>query len=257
MRCEMGDLTMTNKPMRVLLLNGSPRREHSSTLTVAEAFTAGLCEAAGAESETVAISSLHITPCRGCFSCWSRTEGSCMIQNDDAPKMKQKLLDADVVIASFPLYFFGMPGQVKVFVDRMLSMLQTYRGHEVPPTSCPAHSPRYARPNQKFVLISGCAYTESERVFDALLAQLDLIFGAGRYTAVTCPQLMTLVEMGGARLERRLARFTEAGKEFARRGNLTEETLRGLTKPPFSPEVYRVILEQVWKRRTEHWEEFL
>lgn len=248
---------MMKKPTRVLLLNGSPRKEHSSTLTVAEAFAAGFCEATGAATETVEIASLHITPCRGCFSCWSRTEGSCIIQNDDAAKMKRKLLDADVVIASFPLYFFGMPGQVKVFVDRMLSMLQTYRGHEVPSACRPAHAPRYDRPEQRFVLISGCAYTESDRVFDALLAQLDLIFGRGRYIAVTCPQLMTLVEMGGGRLERRLARFTEAGKEFAAQGCLTEETLCGLTKPPFSPEVYRTILERVWQRRTEHWEEFL
>lgn len=51
-----------------------------------------------------------------------------MIPDDDIPALKQKILDADVILLSYPLYFFGMPGTVKVMTDRLLSMLCTYRG---------------------------------------------------------------------------------------------------------------------------------
>ena len=65
------------------------------------------------------------------------------------------------------------------------------------------------------------------------------------------PQFKTMADHGGARLARILARFTAAGEEFARTDTLTPETVRAVTRPPFSPETYRTILENVWAKERE------
>ena len=80
--------------MRVLLLNGSPRREKSCTIRVAHKFVDGLRAAGECEVEEINISDCRITPCLGCLSCWGRTEGECVIKNDDIPMLKEKILAA-------------------------------------------------------------------------------------------------------------------------------------------------------------------
>ena len=80
--------------MRVLLLNGSPRKEKSCTIRVAHKFVDGLRAAGDCEVEEINISDCRITPCLGCLSCWGRTEGECVIKNDDIPMLKEKILAA-------------------------------------------------------------------------------------------------------------------------------------------------------------------
>ena len=91
---------------RILILNGSPRKAKSTTLLATNAFVEGMVQAGGYVPETVHIAELRITPCTGCLSCWGRTEGECVIRNDDIPALKQKILQADELICSFPLYYF-------------------------------------------------------------------------------------------------------------------------------------------------------
>ena len=57
-----------------------------------------------------------------------------------------------------------MPGILKLFTDRLLSMMNTYRGHKPPEGNESFHGLRYPDPNKRFVVISSCAYTEVDRV---------------------------------------------------------------------------------------------
>ena len=100
-------------PRRLLIINASPHRAASTTLLATNAFVAGMQAGGAYDCETVHLCALKITPCTGCLSCWGRTEGECVIRDDDIPALKQKILDADVILCSFPLYYFGMPGQMK------------------------------------------------------------------------------------------------------------------------------------------------
>ncbi len=236
---------------KILVINGSPHKEKSSTMVVTDCFVRGLTESGVYESETIHVSSLNIKPCLGCLSCWGRSEGECVIRNDDVQKVKEKVIDADLVIMSFPLYVFGIPGQLKVLLDRLLPLMNTYQGQYVPRDGAPAHGPRYDKPGQKFVIISGCAYVETNEVYDPILVQSDLIFGKGNYTAILCPQLKTMIDNAGARVERTKSRFVNAGLEYAENGMLSEATMKALTHPPFSHEVYRTILANVWAKERE------
>ena len=103
--------------MRVLVLNGSPKGDKSNTYRLTSAFLDGLRQTQPVEAETIEVGKLHLLPCRGCFACWSKTPGKCVLQ-DDMAGVIGKILAADVLIWSFPLYYFSIPGQLKLLIDR-------------------------------------------------------------------------------------------------------------------------------------------
>lgn len=235
---------------RAVVLNGSPRRGNSVTMNVTRAFVDGLASAVPLETEYIDVIDLKITPCMGCLSCWSRTEGRCVIDNDDMNGIKSKIEQADYVIESFPLYFFGMPGIMKVFTDRLLSMMSTYEGqrHNIEDGQS-LHGIRNKKPDRKLVVVSSCAQTITDTVFDSLLMQYDCICGKGNYTAILCPQLMTMVNSSEKpRLDRYLKKFQKAGAKFAADGKLDEETLKNLSMPPFSDSTYKTLLGIFWDK---------
>lgn len=93
-------------PKKVLILNGSPKGNNSSTFKATKAFVEGIILADSSyEAEYVWINDLNIKPCLGCLSCWGRTPGECVIKNDDASVMIKKIIECDIFIESYPLYF--------------------------------------------------------------------------------------------------------------------------------------------------------
>ena len=241
---------MWGKPnkKKVLVLNGSPKQNNSSTMVITNAFIEGLKTEADIDLEIINVQSLKVKPCIDCLSCWGRTEGECIIKDDDVAMVKEKILGADIIIESFPLFFFSMPGILKVLTDRLLSMMLTYRGHKPPEDGTSFHGLRYYDSNKRFVIISSCAYTEVDKVYDAVKAQFDYIVGKDGYTGIYVPQLMTLVELKSeAKLNRFKEKFIESGKKFMQDGFLDLETLKGLSKPPFSEGAYKIFLNQFWE----------
>ena len=233
--------------MKVLLLNGSPRREKSCTIRVAYKFVDGLRAAGDCEVEEINISDCKITPCLGCLSCWGRTEGECVIKNDDIPMLKEKILAADVIIESYPLYFFGMPGIMKVFTDRMLSMMCTYEG-QAPVVGQPFHGIRGDMSGKKFIIVSTCGYAQTDLIYDPLLKEYDCICGPGNYYALLCPQGKTLsVPELYDRMEVYLEKYVDAGKELATTGELSEETITGLRVAPFNERRFKLLLKKFWE----------
>ena len=94
--------------MKLLIINGSPRKKQSNSLKLTHSFVDGFkraCQEKGSEVEVeeVEVSSLNISACKGCFACWKNTPGQCVIK-DDMQKIIEKQISADVIIWSFPLY---------------------------------------------------------------------------------------------------------------------------------------------------------
>ncbi len=232
--------------MKILVINGSPKKEASCTMRITRAFLKGLVRE-GDTVEQITLSDCNIRPCLGCLSCWGRTEGTCVIQNDDIPRIKELVLWADIIIESFPLYFFGMPGTVKVFTDRMLSMLSTYEGQK-PVAGTSFHGIRPGVEGKRFYVISSCGYAQTELVYDPLLAQLDIICGIGHYKALLCPQGKTLSEPTLLdRTEKFLTKFTEAGVQARETGDISEDTLMALRRGPFSQRTFQTLLSKFWE----------
>ncbi len=235
---------------KILVINGSPKREKSFTMTVTRAFVEGLEQETGSTAEYVNISDMNVIPCRGCLSCWGRTAGECVIKGDDIPMLKSKLEEADFIVESFPLFFFGLPGTMKVVTDRLLGMLSTYRGEMRSDDDEQYHRLRVQKEGQRFAVISSCGFSESAEVFAPLKGQIDLILGKKGYTMICCPELKALIDTGKERkLPMYLSKIRNAGAVFAKDGTLSDEMTAELSKPPFQPQTYRMLTENFWKEQ--------
>lgn len=227
--------------MKVLILNGSPKLERSNTLNVTNAFVSGFPE--GTEVKKIDIYAKDIKPCRGCFACWASSDGTCAIK-DDMPEILEAIKEADVIIESFPLYFYGMPSQLKAVTDRCLSLAEPYMGGRSDDGQTFNKMRDDSIFKKKFVVISSCGYVELEPVYPALLAQYDLICGGReRYTCILCP-MGEIFMTGKAKRQIRvyLDDLKKAGAEYCANGfKLDPETIRKLQIPILSPEGFATL----------------
>ena len=234
---------------KILVLNGSPKKERSGSLKLTRAFVEGLTEHGGYETEYVHISALNIKPCLGCLTCWAREDATCVIKDDDIPALRKKIEDADIVILCAPLFFFGLPGTVKVMMDRLLGMVNPYYGKPIPKDCTSLHGFTKPHPGQRFILISSCAWIEKEIVYASVFSQLDMILGKGKYLALTTPQMNAIVyHAGGRRLIKMQSNYKKAGEEYAATGTVSKETIDLLARPMFSDSVYQMFYENMWRK---------
>ena len=99
--------------MKVLGIAASPRRGGNTDLLLEQALAGA--KRAGAETETIEISRLDISPCRHCDGCLK--EGTCVI-DDDMQSVYPKLREADRIIIASPMFFMGLTAQAKALIDR-------------------------------------------------------------------------------------------------------------------------------------------
>lgn len=225
--------------MKILLINASPRGEKSNTLNIARAFMKGLDTK---EKEEITLRELDIRPCTGCFSCWGKTAGQCVI-HDDMDMLRLKIQMADVIIESFPLYFFGMPSQLKAMTDRCLPMMLPYGGGFDESGHILFHELRdKGMTKKKLVIISSCGYAEAEIMYEALVRQLDLICGKGKYTHIFCPQGELFYSGMAARQQKAyLEAVKAAGAEFGENMRIEGSALEKLKKPLLSPKGFETV----------------
>ncbi len=98
---------------KILVISTSPRRGSNSE-ALADAFASGAREA-GHEVELVSLRGKDVQFCRGCFVCQETQR--CVI-HDDADTLRQKALEADVLVFATPIYYYEMSGQLKTLLDR-------------------------------------------------------------------------------------------------------------------------------------------
>ena len=106
--------------MKILVLNGSPKRDQSDTMHITRAFLAGMNEAAPQDVRMIHVIDKHIEYCTGCFACM-RNGGTC-IHDDDMREILNEILASNLLIWSFPLYCYGMPAPLKALLDRTLPL---------------------------------------------------------------------------------------------------------------------------------------
>ena len=159
---------------KILLINGSPKGRASNTFRLANAFLKGLNKKKEYEIEEITCSEVNVNDCKGCFSCWRNEEGTCAIR-DDMSSIFQKYVSADIVIWSFPNYFYGMPSCAKRILDRLLPLYYQNLSSEDGCTTY--HLRRYNLKEQNYLLFCACGLYNTEKNIEGIKKQFELLYG--------------------------------------------------------------------------------
>lgn len=234
--------------MKILLINGSPKGERSNTLKLSNAFIDGIRENYHESTyssplivERINVKTLNIMPCLGCFACWKDTPGKCCIK-DDMQNVLEKILWADLVIWSFPLYYFSLPGKLKTLIDRQLPLNLPFMDGD---TEGGGHPSRYDMTGKKTVLISTCGFYTAKGNYNSVIAQFDRMCGKG-YQSIFCAQgeLFRVDELK-KRTDEYLDLVKVAGREFLS-GGISKSTLNKLEEPLYPKDVFEAMADTSW-----------
>ena len=104
--------------MRVLLINGSPRREGNTFLALRE--VAKVLEQEGIESEIVGVGTRAVRGCIACAKCKERGENRGVFEDDICNEVSAKMAECDAVVVGSPVYYGQPNGTVLSLLQRML-----------------------------------------------------------------------------------------------------------------------------------------
>lgn len=223
--------------MKILVLNGSPKREKSDTMHITRAFLEGMRDAGEQEIHVLDVIDRHIEYCTGCFAC-KRNGGTC-IHDDDMRAILDEILESDLLLFSFPLYCYGMPAPLKALLDRTMP-LSSMAMQKV--------GDRYEHVGQadfsrlRYMMICGCGFPNSKHNFEPAVAQFKQCFPCN-HTIMTIPEspMFNAPEAAivtGPRLE--LVR--KAGKQYAETGEIEVSLMEAIGFPMIPEEQYAAIV---------------
>ena len=219
--------------MKILVLNGSPK-EKSDTFRLTEAFLKGMNREDRHEVRIIDVIEKKITPCRGCFGCWQRGDGHCVI-DDDQNIILDAYRSADVIIWSFPLYCYGMPSHLKAVLDRTIPLLRMKMVREHDGTV--RHEGLVDFSKIHTLVICGCGFPHWEGNFDSLKLLCKNCFGEPDMVCVPETPLLN-VPQAAIVADPLLEKFQRAGEEYAAALRLSPETVAALETPMIPAEEY-------------------
>lgn len=108
---------------KILILCGSPRK-NGNTNTIVKWVQQAAVDA-GAQVECIDVVQLNYKSlgCTACMSCQNSDKYECVIDDDATPILK-RMTEFDIIAYATPLYCFGPTAQLKVFTDRMHSLIK-------------------------------------------------------------------------------------------------------------------------------------
>lgn len=233
--------------MKVLAINGSPRGQFGNTEVLLKPFLEG-CTEAGAEVETIYLKDKEIKHCIGCFTCWTKTPGKC-IHEDDMEELLDKVSQADVMVYATPLYYYTVTGFMKDFMDRKLPLCKR---EIIKVGEQYTHPKRYEKKAPtKNVLISNCGFPGTYN-FSGIVKTFEVMSKGNLAGTILCRQgggLGNIKNNDGLKkmYESYFSALRSSGKEIINLGYIKEETQKILNKDVIDSEIYIKSANESWK----------
>ena len=161
------------------------KREYGAVLGWIEEEMAGQ----GHEIVSVTLQDKEIKGCLACGKCKEVTDRPGCIQKDDANGILDTMTASDLVLFSSPLYFWGLAGPLKSFIDRTYSLYNFYHH--------PNHYSLVKGQRQALLLTGGGPYeNNAEPVFTAFsrLQKPHIAVNVGELYLGGCKSLDSLGE---------------------------------------------------------------
>ena len=231
--------------MKILSVNGSPHKEKGNTYTIVRAFLEGAREQGAEIIDEVFLQDKNIGYCLGCFMCWAKTPGQC-IQKDDMKEIIQKVLKADVLLLSTPVYIDGVSAQTKTFLDRLIPVLRAHftllNGHcrhKIGEKKMPA-----------LFLISSSGFIEMDN-FEPMIESLkrgclNLYMEYKGHLLRPGAHLMRLKERYASEIDVVLKAAKKAGQELVKYGKVSPETAEKVSIPFCNKEEFIAETNRLW-----------
>jgi multimeric flavodoxin WrbA len=112
--------------MKVIGINGSPRKKWNTATLVSKALDGAASQ--GAETELINLYDLNYKGCVSCFACKLKTGksyGHCAV-NDDLKAVLEKIEEADAIILGSPIYLGNVTGEMRSFLERLVFQYLVY-----------------------------------------------------------------------------------------------------------------------------------
>jgi len=112
--------------MKVIVINGSPRKKWNTAILLNKALEGAASK--GAETELIHLYDLNYKGCISCFACKlkdGKSYGKCAV-NDDLSPIFKRIEDADALILSSPIYLGAATGEMRSFMERLLFPYYVY-----------------------------------------------------------------------------------------------------------------------------------
>ncbi len=106
--------------MKVLAINGSPRKKWNTATLLGKALEGAASQ--GAETELIHLYDLDYKGCISCFSCKlkdGKSYGRCAVKDDLAPVL-ERIESTDAFILGSPIYLGAATGQMRSFLERLV-----------------------------------------------------------------------------------------------------------------------------------------
>lgn len=233
--------------MKILILNGSARKEKGVTGRLLKSLIKGLTDG-GAETKEVHVQDLKIAPCTACLSCLHKKSGDCVL-DDDMNSIYQELKASDMLILATPVYFDGMSGALKMVMDRCVCCMEPFLIRD---RFGRVRHPHAWRMPKQCMLISTAGFPEMA-TFDPLVTTFRAQaanLGSDIIGEICIPGSIAL-QVAPDRLSHHLQMIEEAGKIIASGRRIPEELVGKLNSPPLDVDEYLTLSAkyEAWCRK--------
>lgn len=109
--------------MKAVIFNGA--KEGDLTIKAIEENIADQLTKENWEVEPIELRDMDIANCVGCFGCWIKTPGTCVI-NDAGRETTRKAFQSDLLVWLTPVTFGGYSSELKKALDRIIPILLPY-----------------------------------------------------------------------------------------------------------------------------------
>lgn len=112
--------------MKVIAINGSPRKNGSTSILLEKALEGAASQKA--ETEMIHLYDLNFKGCISCFACkvlGGKSYGKCAVK-DDLKELLNKIEAADAFILGSPIYFGEVTGEMRCFLERLFFQYLVY-----------------------------------------------------------------------------------------------------------------------------------
>jgi multimeric flavodoxin WrbA len=109
---------------KICILNGS-RSDNGQALDKYLERLEGILESRKYEVTRLVLRDMDIRYCHGCWDCWVKTPGECVIK-DDSSRVLQAIIDSDFVLTASPVVMGFTSSVLKRAKDRFIPLIHPY-----------------------------------------------------------------------------------------------------------------------------------